>query len=79
MFIVLVVGEYLHVILNLAQPYEPCKKFPMLIGNILFFSLFFLIRNFNFFILASCVLSYGFAHLLERVVMKLYHEVQPFE
>jgi len=48
MFIVLGVGEYLHAILNLAQPYEPCKKFPMLIGNILFFNSFFN-KKFQFF------------------------------
>jgi hypothetical protein len=48
MFIVLVVGEYLHVMLNLAQLYEPCKKFPILIGNIIIFSLFFN-KKFQFF------------------------------
>jgi hypothetical protein len=45
MFIVLVVGGYLHVILNLAEPYEPCKKFPMLIGNILLLWLFFILTS----------------------------------
>jgi len=48
MFIVLVVGEYLHVILNIAQPYETLQKIPMLIGNFIFLN-FFLNKNFQFF------------------------------
>jgi hypothetical protein len=48
MFIVLVVGEYLHAILNIAQPYETFKKIPMLICNIFLFLLFFN-KKFQFF------------------------------